>query len=183
MHFQLKKWLLQFPTFICKIFIFEKFRKKYFSIILFYFLAENELNYIYIYNFFKITTDYLRRRLKKNVYSPFWEWLSSVVWISLCMVSVSTKASRQSTLGYTHGSSLSVNGAQTTNSMVTQDTDMLFIQVRPPSWRNTYVLRLIVLICVERIIIYGGSPASPYIVRRTGLQIWKLILVGYNCHR
>ena len=64
---------------------------------------------------------------------------------------VSTKASRQSTLGYTHGSSLSVDGAQTTNSMVTQDTDKLFIQVRPPSWRNTYVLRLIVLICVERI--------------------------------
>ena len=54
-------------------------------------------------------------------------------------------------LGYTHGSSLSVDGAQTTNLMVTQDTDKLFIQVRPPSWRNTYVLRLIVLICVERI--------------------------------
>ena len=71
MHFQLKKWLLQFPTFICKIFIFEKFRKKYFSFILFYFLAENEfLNifqffiYIYIY-IFKITTNYVRRRLKK----------------------------------------------------------------------------------------------------------------------
>ena len=64
---------------------------------------------------------------------------------------VSTKAGRQSTLGYTHGSSLSVDSAQTTNSMVTQDTDKLFIQVRPPSWRNTYVLRLVVLICVERI--------------------------------
>ena len=58
---------------------------------------------------------------------------------------LSTKAGRQSTLGYTHGSSLSVD------SMVTQDTDKLFIQVRPPSWRNTYVLRLVVLICVERI--------------------------------
>ena len=56
---------------------------------------------------------------------------------------MSTKASRQSTLGYTHGSSLSVDGAQTTNSMVTQDTGKLFIQVRPPSWRNTYVLRLV----------------------------------------
>ena len=64
---------------------------------------------------------------------------------------LSTKASRQSTLGYTHGSSLSVDGAQTTNLMVTQDTGKLFIQVRPPSWRNTYVLRLVVLICVERI--------------------------------
>jgi len=63
---------------------------------------------------------------------------------------LSTKASRQSTLGYTHGSSLLVDGAQATNSMVTQDTDKVFIQVRPPCWRNTYVLRLIVLDCVER---------------------------------
>ena len=67
-----------------------------------------------------------------------------------CEPLLSTKAGRQSTLGYTHGSSLSVDGAQTTNSMVTQDADKLFIQVRPPSWRNTYVLRLIVLDCVER---------------------------------
>ena len=96
---------------------------------------------------------------------------------------LSMKASRQSTLGCTHGSSLSVDGAQTTNSMVTQDTDKLFIQVRPPSCRNTYVLRLVVLICVERIICPRGSLASPYIVQRAELQIWKLILVGYNCHR
>ena len=97
---------------------------------------------------------------------------------------MSTKASRQSTLGYTHGSSLSVDGTQATNSMVTQDTDKFFIQVRPPCGRNTYVLRLAVLICVERIMCpKGGSLASPYIVRRAGLQIWKLILVGYNCHR
>jgi len=40
------------------------------------------------------------------------------------------KASRQSTLGYTHGSSLSVDGAQAMNLMVTQDTDKVFIQVR-----------------------------------------------------
>ena len=63
---------------------------------------------------------------------------------------LSTKASRQSTLEYTHGSSLSVDGAQATNFMVTQDTDKVFIQVRPPCGRNTYVLRLIVLDCVER---------------------------------
>ena len=69
----------------------------------------------------------------------------------VCGDYLSTKAGRQSTLGYTHGSSLSVDGAQTTNSMVTQDTGKLFIQVRPPGWRNTYVLRLVVLICVERI--------------------------------
>jgi len=55
------------------------------------------------------------------------------------------KASQQSTLGYAHGSSLSADGAQTTNSMVTQDTDKLFIQVQPPCGRNTYVLHLIVL--------------------------------------
>ena len=46
-------------------------------------------------------------------------------------------------------SSLSVDGVQATNLMVTQDTDKLFIQVRPPCGRNTYVLRLIVLDCVE----------------------------------
>jgi len=57
-----------------------------------------------------------------------------------------TKASWQSTLGYTHASSLSVDGVQATNLMVTQDTDKLFIQVRPPCGRNTYVLRLVVLI-------------------------------------
>ena len=37
-------------------------------------------------------------------------------------------------------------GVQAMNSMVTQDTDKVFIQVRPPCGRNTYVLRLIVLI-------------------------------------
>jgi len=58
---------------------------------------------------------------------------------------LSTKASRQSTLGYTHGSSLSVDGVQATNLMVTQDKHKVFIQVRPPCGRNTYVLRLIVL--------------------------------------
>jgi hypothetical protein len=58
---------------------------------------------------------------------------------------LSTKASQQSTLGYAHGSSLSVDGAQATNLMVTQDTYKGFIQVRPPCGRNTYVLRLIVL--------------------------------------
>jgi len=96
---------------------------------------------------------------------------------------LSTKAGRQSTLGYTHGSSLSVDGAQATNLMVTQDTEKIFIQVRLPHGRNTYVLRLVVLICVERIMCPRGSLASPYIVQRAGLQIWKLILVGYNYHR
>jgi len=62
--------------------------------------------------------------------------------------------------------------------MVTQDTDKVFIQVRPPCGRNTYVLRLIVLDCVE-INCLGGSLASLYVVQRVGLQIWKLILVSY----
>jgi len=61
---------------------------------------------------------------------------------------LSTKATRQSTLGYTHGSSLSVDDAQATNLMVTQDTDKVFIQVRPPCGRNTYDLRLIVLLWI-----------------------------------
>ena len=71
---------------------------------------------------------------------------------------LSTKASRQSTLGYTHGSSLSVDGVQATNLTVTQDTDKLFIQVRPPCGHNTYVLRLVVLIFVEVIMCPRGVP-------------------------
>ena len=54
--------------------------------------------------------------------------------------------------------------------------------IRPPCGRNTYVLRLVVLIYVE-IIYLRGVLASPYIVQRAGLQMWKLILVSYNCHR
>jgi len=78
------------------------------------------------------------------------------------VVPLSTKASRQSTLGYTHGSSLLVEGAQATNLMVTQDTDKLFIQVQPPCGRNTYVLRLVVLICVEIICPTGVPCLSLY---------------------
>jgi len=46
-------------------------------------------------------------------------------------------------------------GAQATNLMVTQDTDKVFIQVRPPCGRNTYILRLIVLDCVELRCLWG----------------------------
>jgi len=46
--------------------------------------------------------------------------------------------------------------------MVTQDTDKVFIQVRPPCGLNTYVLRLIVLDCVERIMcVYDLSSRGP----------------------
>jgi hypothetical protein len=30
--------------------------------------------------------------------------------------------------------------------------------------------------------VFEGVPCPPYIVREAGLQIWKLILAGYNCH-
>jgi hypothetical protein len=29
---------------------------------------------------------------------------------------------------------------------------------------------------------FRGVPCPPYIVREVGLQIWKLVLAGYNCH-
>jgi len=49
--------------------------------------------------------------------------------------------------------------------MVTQDTDKDFIQIRPPCGRNTYVMRLIVLIwdelnCVE---LSKGGPLPLFI--------------------
>ena len=51
------------------------------------------------------------------------------------------------------------------NSMVMQDMDKDFIQVQPPCGRNTYVLRLIVLIwdvsnCVE---LSKGGPLPLFI--------------------
>ena len=60
--------------------------------------------------------------------------------------------------------------AQTTNKMVTQDTRG-FIQVQPPRRRNTYVLRLIVLLYVNEMCFFRGVPCPPYIVWGTGLQI------------
>ena len=48
---------------------------------------------------------------------------------------------------------------QATNKMVTQDT-RVFIQVRPPKRRNTYILRLIVLLYInERCFERGPLPA------------------------
>jgi len=85
---------------------------------------------------------------------------------------VSTKAGRQSTLGYTHGSSLSVDGAQATNLMVTHDTDKVFIQVRPPCGRNTYVLCLIVLDCVEIIMRdLSSREPLPLLIYREGTEL------------
>jgi len=53
-------------------------------------------------------------------------------------------------------------GVQATNLTVTQDTDKDFIQVRPPCGRNTYVLRLIVLLCVELNCLRGVPCLSLY---------------------
>jgi len=47
---------------------------------------------------------------------------------------LSTKASRQSTLRYTQGSSLSVDGVQAMNLMVTQDTDKVFYPGSAAVW-------------------------------------------------
>ena len=52
-------------------------------------------------------------------------------------------------------------GVQATNLMVTQDTDTDFIQVRQPCGRNTYVLRLIVLL--YWIELSKGGPLPPFI--------------------
>ena len=62
---------------------------------------------------------------------------------------LSTKASQQSTLGYTHGSSLSVDRCASYEFDGDARHGQGFIQVRPPCGRNTYVLRLIILSCVE----------------------------------
>ena len=69
---------------------------------------------------------------------------------------MSTKVGWQSTLGYTHGSSLSVDGAQATNSMVTQDTDKVFIQVRPPV--GVIPTSCVWLYWIERIVCPRGVP-------------------------
>jgi len=53
-------------------------------------------------------------------------------------------------------------GAQATNSLVTQDTDKDFIQVQPPCERNTYILRLIVLLCVGSNYLRGVPCLSLY---------------------
>ena len=46
--------------------------------------------------------------------------------------------------------------------MVTQDTDKVFIQVRPPCGHNTYVLRLIVLLWIELNCLRGVPCLSLY---------------------
>jgi len=62
---------------------------------------------------------------------------------------LSTKASRQSTWGIPMVVVYRQTRAQATNSTVTQDTYKVFIEVRPPCGRNTYVLCLIILIWDE----------------------------------
>ena len=73
--------------------------------------------------------------------------------------------------------------------MVTQDTDKLFIQVRPPCGRNTYVLRLIVLNCVEIIISDVSSRGPlPLLIYREGTElqvnyhVWYIISCSLAVH-
>jgi len=66
-------------------------------------------------------------------------------------------------------------------SMVTQDTDKLFIQVRPACGRNTYVLRLIVLNCVEIIISDVSSRGPlPLLIYREGIELQVNYPIWYN---
>jgi len=65
--------------------------------------------------------------------------------------------------------------------MVTQDSDKLFIQVRPPSWRNTYVLRLVVLICVERIVCDVSSRGPlPLLIYPEGTELQAKYPIWYK---
>ena len=67
--------------------------------------------------------------------------------------------------------------------MVTQDTDKVFIQVQPPCGRNTYVLRLIVLDCVElRFDVYDLSSRGPlpHLIYREGTELQINYPIWYN---
>jgi hypothetical protein len=94
---------------------------------------------------------------------------------------LSTKPGRQSTKGYAQDSDLSVDRCASYELNDDARHNEVFIQVRPPWGRNTYVLRL-VCIAVYNEMCFEGVPCPPYIVRGAGLHIWKLILPGYNCH-
>jgi hypothetical protein len=97
---------------------------------------------------------------------------------SMCL---STKPSGQSTKGYAQGSDLSVDRCVSYELDGDARHNEVFIQVRPLWGRNTYVLRLICIVVYNEMC-FEGVPCPPYIVRRPGLQIWKLILPVYNCH-
>jgi hypothetical protein len=94
---------------------------------------------------------------------------------------MSTKPGRQSTEGYAQGSDLSVDRCASYELDGDARYNNVFIQVRPPWGRNTYVLRLICIAVYDEMS-FERVPCPPYIVRGAGLQIWKLILLGYNCH-
>jgi hypothetical protein len=91
------------------------------------------------------------------------------------------KPGRQSTEGYAQGSDLSVDRCASYELNGDARNNKVFIQVWPPWGRNTYVPRLICIVVYDEMY-FEGVPCPPYIVRGAGLQIWKLILVSYNCH-
>ena len=109
-------------------------------------------------------------------------WICLIHLAGMFIWYLSTKYGRQSTQGYAQGSRLSADRCASHK----QDGDARqtrgFIQVRPPRRRNTYVLRLICIAVCQWEMFFRGVPCPPYIVRGAGLQIWKLILVSYNCH-
>jgi hypothetical protein len=91
---------------------------------------------------------------------------------------------RQSTEGYAQGSRLPADRCASYELDGDVRQTRGFIQVWPPWVCNTYILHQIVLLCMKMCneMCFEGVPCPPYIVRGVGLQIWKLILVGYNSH-
>jgi len=95
------------------------------------------------------------------------------------------KASRQSTLGYTHSSSLSADGCASQKLDGDARHRQGFYLGSAAVWRNTYILRLIVLI----LDVLNFTKGVPYLSlyspedRVTNLETNPSRLQIYNCHR
>jgi hypothetical protein len=91
------------------------------------------------------------------------------------------KPGRQSTKGYAQGSDLSVDRC----TSYELDGDARHNKVLSRFGRCEGVIPTsciwFILLCIMRDV-FWGVPCLPYIVRGAGLQIWKLILPGYNWH-
>ena len=72
-------------------------------------------------------------------------------------------------------------GAQAMNEMMTQDRHEVLSRF---SHREGVIPTSCVWLycCLSMRLFFRGVPCPPYMVWGTGLQIWKLILTGYNCH-
>ena len=72
---------------------------------------------------------------------------------------------------------------QATNKTLTQDKhEVLSWFGRQEGITPTSCVWFVLLYVNERCF-FRGIPCPPYIVRGAGLQIWKLILISYNCHK